>query len=346
MTSKRPGRKGEKLNTARVIVAVLIVGVLGGCAPAQKPASVPGKTLLTVDFRQGQTLKYRFLSSREVAIDWGQMRGESAAGKSKIDKSQESLELVVSYTPVEVNLYGLTTIKAVCESAKVTRTAQSSRQQAQPDAAESFAGKSWTITIDATGKMIDRSKIYDVIRQAGQQAFRADRSKGLVKEPDMIYDFIASQWFLWDSISSIKNPSQGVAVGDQWQSVLSVPASMILFAARDVNYQVAEIRRDSNNLVAVIDSSYRLRYPSPSDWPVPYTEVFQMSGTFGFLRGYKMLDLNGQGQEIFNIDAGRIEKDTQKYTTHVQASLPMGLGITPQITIDQTLSMELLGPPK
>ena len=272
------------------------------------------------------------------------MKGET--GKSKVDKSMESLELIVSYTPVEVNQFGLTTIKAVCESAKVTSTAQSTRQQARPDAAESFAGKSWTITIDATGKMFDRSKIYDVIRQAGELAFRPDRSKGLVKEPDMIYDFIASQWFLWDSISSIKNPSQGVAVGDQWQSVISAPASMILFAARDVNYRLAEIRRDPNGTMAVIDSTYRLSYPSPSDWPVPYTELFQMSGTFGFLRGYKLLDLEGQGQELFDVDAGRIEKDTQKYTMHVRASLPLGLGINPQITVDQMLTTELLVPAK
>jgi hypothetical protein len=79
---------------------------------------------------------------------------------------------------------------------------------------------------------------------------------------------------------------------------------------------------------------------------VPYTEIFQMSGTFGFLRGYKVFDLQGQGQELFNIDAGRTEKYTQRYTMHVQASLPMGLGLNPQITIDQMLTMELLAPPK
>jgi hypothetical protein len=121
---------------------------------------------------------------------------------------------------------------------------------------------------------------------------------------------------------------------------------MILFAARDVNYRLEEIRQDPNNRIAVIGGSYTLLYPSPSDWPVPYTEIFQMSGTFGFLRGYKVFDLQGQGQELFNIDAGRTEKYTQRYTMHVQASLPMGLGLNPQITIDQMLTMELLVPPK
>jgi hypothetical protein len=331
------------LSSAKVLVAIIIVGIVGGCAPVQKSALAPGKTRLTVDFQQGQTLRYKFLSSRDIALDWGQMGGKGE-GKTKIDKLSESLELVVSYTPVEVDPYGLTTIKATCESARVARAG--SRQAGQPDAAESFTGKTWTFTVDPKGKMEDRSQLYDCIRQAGQQAFRPDRSQGLIKEPDMTYDFIASQWFLWDSISSITKPVAGVRVGEQWKSRLFVPAPMFLFAARDVNYRLEEIRTDPNGRIAVIGSSYSLLHPSPSDWPVPYTERFQMSGTFGFLRGYQTLDLQGQGQELFNIDAGRTEKYDQKYTMHVQASLPMGLGINPQITIDQTLTMELLEPPK
>ena len=119
---------------------------------------------------------------------------------------------------------------------------------------------------------------------------------------------------------------------------------MFLFAARDVNYTLAEIRvRDANNRIAVIDSSYSLRWPNPPEWPVPYTETFQMSGIFGFLRDYKMQDLQGHGQELFNIDAGRTEKYSQSYTMRATASLPMGLGgVNPQITIDQNSTMELL----
>jgi hypothetical protein len=340
------------LKSAKIFVAIVVISIIAGCAPAQKPALdfdkvsriAPGKTRFTVDFQQNQSLKYRFLSSRDIAVDWGQIKGKKAA-KNKIEKSSESLELVVSYTPVEVDPYGLTTVKAVCESARVSRVSQSARQSSRGDAAESFTGKSWTFTVDATGKMADRSKLHDVIRQAGELAFRPDRSKGVIKEPDMIYDFIASQWFLWDSISSIPNPIAGVGPGDHWRSVLHAPAPMILFAARDVNYQLEEIRQSERGRVAVIGSSYSLIHPSPSDWPVPYTEIFQMSGMFGFLRFYKLLDLQGQGQELFNIDAGRTERYTQKYTLHVQASLPMGIGVNPQIAIDQTLTMELLEPP-
>jgi hypothetical protein len=272
------------------------------------------------------------------------MKGKAGAGRKKVDKLSETLGLVVSYTPVEVDPFGLTTIKAVCESANVGRASQSPMQRPARDAAESFTGKSWTFTVDATGKMVDGSKLYDCIRQAGEQAFRPDRSKGLIKESDMIYDFIASQWFLWDSISSIRNPAGGVSAGDQWQSVLPIPAPMYLFTARDVNYKLDEIRQDPNSKIAVISSSYSLRHPNPSDWPLPYTDLFQMSGMFGFLRGYKVLDIKGQGEEFFNINAGRTEEYTQKYTINVDSSLPMGLGINPKITIDQTLTMQLLEP--
>jgi len=329
------------LKSAKILFAVVVVGVVGGCTTTQKSALTSRKIRLTVDFQKRQTLRYRFVSSRDITMDWG---APKQGGENKIDKFFESLELVVAYTPVEVDPYGLATIKADCEYAKVNRTG--GRQAIRGDAAESLAGKSWTFTVGPTGMMEDRSKLLDVIRQAGKLAFRADTSQGLIKEPDMLYDFIAFQWFLWDSISSVPDPIKGVAVGGKWKSKLFVPAPMILFAARDVNYQFDKVRPDPNNRIAVIDSSYSLLYPSPSDWPVPYTEVFQMSGMFGFLRDYKLLDLQGQGQELFNIDAGRTEQYTQKYTLRTRASLPFGLGgINPLITIDQTLKMELLTPP-
>jgi hypothetical protein len=54
-------------------------------------------------------------------------------------------------------------------------------------------------------------------------------------------------------------------------------------------------------------------------------------------------DLQGSGQELFNINAGKTEKYSQRYTMHASASLPMGLGgVNPQITIDQNSTMELL----
>jgi hypothetical protein len=329
------------LSRTKILVVALIAGIIGGCTSA--PSS--RKTLLTVDFKPGRTLKYKFVSSRNMTVDWGAMRGGDPS-KTKINKSSESLEMVVSYTPVEVDPYGVSTIRADCESAKAKRTSESARQQNWQEAAESFAGKSWTFTVDARGKIVDGSGFRDALLQAGQRAFRADRSKGLIKDPDMLFDCLAMQWFLWDSVSSISNPAKGVAVGDKWKSVLAVPATMVLFAARDVNYTLSEIRvDDANNRIAVIDSSYSLRWPNPPEWPVPYTEPFQMSGIFGFLREYKTQGLQGQGQELFNIDAGRTERYSQSYTIRASASMPMGIGgVNPQITIDQTMTMELLAP--
>jgi len=336
--------KVTESSVKRILVGIVVVGI-AGCVPSQKSELSAGRTRLTVDFQKDQALRYRFSTSRDIQVDWGQAEGKNV-GKTKSDKTTESLELIVSYTPVEIDPYGLTTIKALCESAKVTRSGGPARQRPGPDAAESFKGKTWTFTVESTGKMEDRTQLLEVIREAGKLAFRADKSQGLIKEPDMIYDFIATQWFLWDSVSSISKPAAGVAPGRQWKSKLFVPAPMILFSARDVNYKLEEIQQGEKGKIAVIGSTYSLFYPAPSDWPVPYTELFQMSGMFGFLRGFKTLDLQGQGQELFNIDAGRTEKYSHKYTMHIAASLPMGLGLNPQITIDQTITMDILEPKK
>jgi hypothetical protein len=53
------------------------------------------------------------------------------------------------------------------------------------------------------------------------------------------------------------------------------------------------------------------------------------------------MDLQGQGEELFNIDAGRIEQRSQRYQVQLEASLPMGISASPQVTIKQTLTMEL-----
>jgi hypothetical protein len=330
------------LKQALIFLAITASIIFSSCAPSQQAAKSK-KIQLTVDFQPGQTLKYTFKSYRDITVDWGQMPGEQQ-GKTKIDKSSESLDLVVSYTPEEVNTFGFTKIKAICEAARVTRTGAPSRHTSKSDAAEGFAGKSWIFTVGPTGKMEDRSNLYDLIKQVGQTAFRSDRSQGLIKEPDMIYDFIASQWFLWDQVSSIPRPAAGVTAGEKWSSKLFVPAPMVLYAARDVNYTLVEIRPDPNNQIVVIDSNYTLLYPNPSDWPVPYTEAYSMSGMFGFLRGYKVLDLNGQGQELFNVTEGRVISDNQKYTINIMSSLPLLAGITPKITIEQTLTMDLVSP--
>jgi hypothetical protein len=252
------------------------------------------------------------------------------------------MEMVISYTPLEVNPYGLTTIKAACNSVKVTRSKGQSGRAARKDAVENLAGKTFTFTVGPTGKMEDNSQLEKLIQEIGQKAFREDKGQVRVKEPDMINDFIASQWFLWDSVSSIKS-TEGLSIGQTWQSKLSVPTPMILRKARDVTYRLDEIRQSQQGQLAVIHSSYKLAESVPKGWPIPYSGRFEVAGPFGFYINYEVLDLQGEGEELFNIDKGRIEQYNQQYQMQLKASLQLPLpGVNPRINIKQNLTMQLL----
>lgn len=323
------------MRTALTIIAVLMLNIFTGCGGA-----IGGRELLTVDFQEAQTLRYKFVSSRDVELDWDPTKVTSKPGKSTITKLSESMEMVVAYTPIEINPYGLTTIKATCEVVKANRSSPSGQRK---DAVESFAGKTFTFTVTPGGKIEDYSQLDKLIREVGQDAFRPNTGEARTKDPDMIGDFVAAQWFLWDSVSSIKKAAQGVSVGETWKSKLSVPTPMVSRIARDVTYSLDEIRQTEKEHLAVIRSSYALSDSVPSGWPVPYHGSFQMAGQFGLLTDYKFLGLQGQGEELFNIDAGRIERYKQQYQMQVDASFPMGVSAKPHITIRQNLEMQLLG---
>ena len=339
------------MKAAQIIFMAIVLSVLAGCHPrvVERAPLREGQQLLSVDFQEGQTLQYKFTSSRETQIVWDPTRSASKPDKGAVNQFTELMEAVVTYTPVEVDPYGLTTLKATCKSVKVTRTRTPRGQPTGKDAAESFAGKTYTITVSPSGKIEDYSELDELIRQVGEKAFRADAARGRIKEADMIGDFVAGQWFLWDSISSIEKASEGASVGQTWKSKLPVPTPMVSREARDVTYSLAEIRQSEGLLsesekgkLAVISSTYTLAESAPRSWPVPYSGRFQMSGPFGFLRGYKFLSLTGQGEELFNIDAGRTEQYNQQYQLEIQASLPIGISANPRITIKQKLTMQLL----
>jgi hypothetical protein len=333
--------KGVQLRTVITFLIVLCLGILTGCAPkgGTIKTAVPKqpKVLLTVDFNDTQTLRCKFVSHREIAITWEPSKTGTEQAQPTIGNSSETMEMVVSYTPLKINTYGLTTIKATIDSVQVRRS-----DDTRPDAVEQFAGKAYTFKVGPTGKIEDNSQLNALIKQVGEKAFRPDTSKGRIKEPDMIGDFVATQWFLWDAISSIKNPSQGVSIGQTWQSKLSVPTPMVMRQARDVTYRLREIRRSDNDQIAVIDSIYSKSDSTPQSWPVPYSGRFQMSGRFGFLGNYQLLDLKGRGEELFNVTLGRTEQYTQHYEMLLQASIPLGIGENPTITIIQNLTMNLL----
>lgn len=292
-----------------------------------------------MDFRKSQTLRYKFLSSREVTIELGSPENAGQPGRYTSDKTTESAEYIVAYTPIEVNPFGISTIQATCESINVTRSKGASR-----DAVESLAGESYTFTVGPTGKIEDYSQLDELLKKISEKAFQFDSGRGRIKEPDMIADFIVTQWFLWDSISSIEEPSKGMTIGQIWDSQLSVPTPMVMRKARDVSYTLDEIRESVTGPLAVITSTYEAAESVPRSWPIPYSGRFQMVGPFGFYRNYRILSFTGQGREIFNIDEGRTEQYDQQYQMKLDASLLMPLAdVNPKITIDQKITMEFLG---
>ena len=326
------------MKTTLTILMIVIMSISGGCKPGVgvKEPLIKNKELLTVDWQDGRRLEYKFVSGREITLDWDQTGKLSQSDKSTPDKSTESMEMVVAYTPIEIDPYGLTTIEATCKSVKVARSKGSRK-----DAVEYLAGKTFTFTVGPTGKIEDYSQLDELLKETGTKAFFTNTNGDRIKELDMICDFIATQWFLWDSVSSIKDPSKGVAVGQSWKSKLSVPSPMVMRKARDVTYRLDEIRQSEKERLAVISSSYKIADSAPQSWPIPYSGRFQMKGTFGFLSGYKLLSLEGRGEELFNIEAGRIEQYKQQYEIQIQASIPMGISVKPRITIRQNLTMEL-----
>jgi hypothetical protein len=309
--------------------------ICGGCGPGLQRSSK--KELLTIDWQDGRPLEYKFISSREITIDWDPTGRLTKSDNKPPDKSIESLEMVVTYTPVEINPYGLSTIEAACKSATVTRS-----KGLLKDAVEYLTGKTYKFTVEPTGKIEDYSQLDELLKEAGQKAFFTNAGGIRIKQPDMIGDFIASQWFMWDSVSSLANPSKGVMIGQTWKSKLSIPSPMVMRKARDVTYRLDEVRPSKNGRLAVISSSYKLADSVPTSWPIPYSGSFQMKGTFGFLSGYKLLGLNGSGQELFNIETGETEEYYHYYQMEMEASIPMGIDVKPKITIKQKLTMKLL----
>jgi len=342
------------MKAASIVSVAIVLSVFAGCKRyARKENPITNKketlskekTLLTVDFQQGQTLEYKFVSNRVTTIDWDPTKSTSKSDRSTVSEYPESMEMVVAYTPVEVNPYSLTTIKATCKSVKVTRSKSPSERAGRKDAVENLTGATFTFTVGPTGKIEDYSQLEQLIQEIGKEAFREDKRQGKIKEPDMIDDFIVTQWFLWDSVASIKDPAEGVSVGQTWKSKLSVPTSMVLRQARDVTYRLDEIRRSKKGQLAVIRSSYSHSESVPPGWPIAYSGTFQLSGPLGFIRmlsrDLNILDLQGQGEELFNIDIGRIEQHNQKYQIQLEASILLP-GAKPRITINQSLTMQLL----
>jgi hypothetical protein len=298
--------------------------------------------LLVVNFEQNKPLRYQMTSERKTLID---LTGEGGTRQSKPQTMNERMDLVMVYTPVEVDPFGLTTLKVTCESAKVTRTAFSGKQ-AGADAVESLPEMSFTLTLTPTGQMEDLADFRRVVRQLGDKAFaKTQESAGRVKNPDMISDFITLQWSLWDSIASMKDPAEGLVAGKTWQTrqLMPWPTPLPNPPTRITTFSVDGIVQDDQQRKATLKSAYVLTEDLIMDIPMAYEGSFQMRGLFGFLRGYKFKSIEGGGTQVFNIDTGVLESDRQQYTLDVTADFMLPLGDSkPVLKVDQTISIELL----
>lgn len=318
-----------------VLSAVLLPA---GCNQTAMQSAGGDKYFLTTDFEEGQTFRYKFVSTRDIVVDY--KGGESKGNSDKaVQEYGESLEMVFSYTPVEVDPYGDTKIEAVCESVKSSTQAG---RNSSGEAIKFFEGKQFTFSVDPAGKITKDSEMRELVKEASKEVF-TESSQGRIKTPDMIYDFIVSQWTLWDSISSIDKPLDGVSEGQSWDSQILICAPMVIRKAAKIKYTLDSVAAGEQGETAVINSLFTSAETVSEDWVVPYKGSFRMKGTFGFLRNYKLESLEGEGKDVFDIDKGLVRKRVYDYTARFGASLmfPIG-GSSPSVTVEQHYEMELL----
>lgn len=243
---------------------------------------------------------------------------------------------------MEIDHYGLTIVEGICESAKAKRT--SSVKAAQKEAVESIVGKSFRFKISPSGQIADYSQINKLLRQVSEKAFSAGgKNKRKIKNPDMIFDFIAMQWYLWESVASIKNPHDGVVVGDSWKSLELIPFPVPIRFTRQSTYTLDSITEDPAGRIAEISSSFVYSSTPLKNVPMPYSKGFQIRGIFGFLNKYKVQSIDGSGTDILNIDTGVLQSRNLNYRLELSAAFMMPLGNSaPKLSIDQTMDIQLL----
>jgi hypothetical protein len=297
------------------------------------------KVRLALQFKEGESLEYAFSTRRTTQIQWDPNRAAVRPDPNNTSETTEILDLVMSYTPTRVEPNGLTTLTAECKSVKARRTQLGGTLDARPDAVEGLRGKTFTLTVDRSGRIHDASSLDSLLKEIGKLAFREDPKQGRIKDPEMIGDVVATQWFLWDAVASAD--ANGLSQGKTWESRLSLPTPMVMRKARDVTYTLEGVQKAADGCVATITSKARLSdKPAPTSWPIPYSGRFRPSGPFGFLGGYQILSFEGKGSEQFDVDAGISKGYEQQFRLEMQAAVPMGLNARPKVIIRQTIRME------
>ncbi len=322
---------------------IICVLCIAGCGQSLDGA---GDNLILVSFEKDVPITYKMVSQRITELD---ITTDNPARKSRPTHLSEKLELVMVYTPIEVDPFGLSTIEARCESAKVTRT-QSSSNRATRDAMETLTGKSFILKLSPTGKIEDATGLQRIASELGQASFTSSKNTAArIKNPDMISDFLALQQYLWAAGSTIPN-QLNLAPGDTWQAQQSIPWPLPMYPppARTATFTLDAIVADEGRpRQAVIRSSYAMSQTPLDEYIKPYPEgKFQMRGIFGFLRNYQFKHLEGTGRQIFNLDDGLVESDRQEYLMNVGATFMLPLGNSqPVLTVTQKIEIKRIETP-
>jgi len=323
--------------------------IIAGCVlcftGCQNPEKSPGDSWLLVSFEKDVPITYQMVSERKTEID---LTTGNAKKKSRPQTITEKLELVMVYTPIEVDPFGLSTLKVECKSAKVTRSGFSGKQTAS-DAMEKLTGNSFTLKLTPTGQIADISDLERIAAELGEASFSGSKRGNRVKNPDMISDFLAMQQYLWAAGSTISNQLD-LKEGDTWQSQQSLPWPIPIYPppARVAIYTLDSIlAEESKPRQATITSTYAISETPIEEYIRPYKEgKFQMRGLFGFLRNFQFKHIEGAGTQVFNMDDGLVESDRQQYLLHVTARFMLPLGNSlPVLSVDQTISIERIETP-
>lgn len=318
----------------QILVIAVVCSIFTGCKQRDNAE------LFVVDFPKQKPLTYKMVSERQIRVDLDP-NGKMSNGKkgSGIWEMTETLEITAQITLKDIDPNGYLVIEAYYPEVKVHRKGKDT--QTAKDAVENLANKRAIFKITPAGVAVDDSGLVQLIQQIGETSFSG--SKENIKNQDMLADFVALQWFMFDPISKIEDPLEGAEKGQSWKSELSVPTPLEAAVKRDTTYTLKDVYIENNEQKALITSVYSLG-EGRSNMPLLYPRnSYQQRGFFGVLRT-SPLSLTGGGQFIYNLDRGVIEKNIQEYDFETTALLFIPLPGTEdgRMKIHQKLIIELL----
>jgi hypothetical protein len=334
-----------------MLCGAVVLGLSGcGGKAVNKAAKAAGENLLSVDFQPGKTLHYKLVSDRHIELNFDPKGVYGKKDQGQIQNSSEYMEITESLKPLKVDENGFTIVELTFDNVVVRRSMIAGKESSTKDAVNSLQGKKVQFTVTASGLITDHSQLDALIKSLTDAAFN-NRPEHSVKAPDMIQDFTALQWFMWDAVSSRENPSEPVKVGQSWKSMLPTPLPWPTKVTRETTYQVDSIKESNDpnkSRVAEMSSTYILgKTMAPATWPFPYSGSFQMQGVFGFLHGYNLTSLSGGDTMLYSITDGKLINHKAEFQSVTTAQMPFPLGAgseqaTPEMKIKQVLSTTLI----